>query len=1241
MFSGDSNKMIPQINQGLYSLSGLDAESHLPEFIILEEAKERYFRGSLLNDKKQGFIIIFWLTKNDKNQNIFYLDLFPAFNKNDNLPRRDKEGNDYKSSEYVYSPEPLGGNSGLNHHLFLNIIQNRIQKAYDDNDYKTLEIYKDVYNPQRGKIQLILEKFFGAGIFKGSKKILIHSIRNKSANLNRASVAYNDEYLLMHYFFKNDIRANLQNEYYISRTLPNDLSEKLKAACLDQLPQEIESTKRAVCYSEIMDSQEKNWQIIKNDPVKKITYLLETLCRAIEVEKELVIKDSIKYIENNLLILHPEEKNREKELIQILNKPSEFNAQSAMTAAMNSKNDSITKHFIKYLDNLSPNEILTKLIKENRCMSLDLFFLHNKLYLDKDNLSAVIDAASEGNFEIILTLLRKKGFLKETSKDNSLVKALQKGFFKALQNQNYIEAREICDIFKLEFKKIDHDQSLEKLIENLFYENIKNKRLTEIERSIKNFPNTIFQFVNKDFLHRLAEQGQAKIYKILIKNLPEQHELIQYTNQFLDTFKKSIIINSEINNFERIYEIENEFKHVHSKEIQEQKEKIILNNLNEDVELETLDKLAIFLPALFDKAINQVDSHGNTILIRAIEKNNIEMVRLLINKKINIYQHNSQNENVLIIALKNNNIYLVDLLLEKFINSKLLQSSTGLKDEIYPFLLRIFAVFQTEYILLMIKKIDEILDLDLLFQDKNLMNILVQRLMNDIKFNKEDVEENLKKLKTFSPKLFSRLKQYRNNEGESFWKLMGRENFLSLYDILNSFHFTADDFEDFNDLTNFTIRQFVLDQHYLQANVLIKKYKLEINFENEEKKELSNIIINNFFKNIEQHRFYENSNIKKYFPELCKKAVHYKDSRGFTPLRMYIDSINDPDTFNYYYFALFKDQNINIDAPEGDGLVLIKQALKDKNYNLVSYLIYIGSKIDIKKELVDAILKHIEENNIVKIKQIKRELPDFFNYFLKQKIDSINVVEKCLTTNSFQIIYSLLQGIDITQFDISEIKFRQDDIKQINTILNNVPKERDLKSNRFSAIQVLYEMKSNQFVNCFPNFLLLDSLTNGIYDTLNSSNEKIKLKREESYKKYVENPTNFIEIANNLKNNVLNILKETNTKNTWVERQIKSHITTWETELKIIGSSEIPVVNAQKMQGSADDVDINHNVIETQSAETSEKSQEFSKNQKIKPKNNSMCNKCTSRFFAFLSIKISQGHKVLQQQMSRREHPYF
>jgi ankyrin repeat protein len=313
--------------------------SPIPPLIVTEHAKEVFSNGVLArfeekdNEEKlilgQGCVGIAWLGKNDVGNDVIYMDIYPAFNKDDGRARKKRDGSDYKEGEYVYTNEPMGGYSGRNHEQFLKIIEQRIEDAVNKDKKEELIMYSGMYEINADKkIVINKEKVMGFGVFLGdAKNVVLSNFRFKSTNLNFNSVKYHPDFLLINYFastHSDDINALYTQEYFIRRTLPNALAKAFFLALWNQLQSEdkpinlpIEEDIEYVLEDPVIKF-EKIWEEkYADNPKERIRGLTETLCKFMTQKNTNVpkIKEIMEAIWRNADEIKELDKKQKKEFI--------------------------------------------------------------------------------------------------------------------------------------------------------------------------------------------------------------------------------------------------------------------------------------------------------------------------------------------------------------------------------------------------------------------------------------------------------------------------------------------------------------------------------------------------------------------------------------------------------------------------------------------------------------------------------------------------------------------------------------------------------------------------------------------------------------------------------------------------------------------------------------------------------------------------------------------------------------
>jgi len=336
----------------LFRFTGMP-QGDFPNVILTDESKALFerarFAGSLDIHgnpilRGQGLVGIARLGKNEEKEDVLYIDLIPAFNKDDNRPQSDRYDVKYEEHQYAFTNEPLGGNSGRNHEKLLSILTARIQKAYDLNktqglETKELKKYNGLYTISNEKVVIDKTKLFGFGIFKGDENILLYSFRNKSANLNPFSIEYNPEFLLINYFSPNEINTSFPDEYYIKRSLPVIVSEKIQSSLLNQLPLELKNTRR-LCQQEDVTSFCKDidtiWEKIKNNPIIKNIFLLESLSQFCDMKTSKIekVKEILFYMEKNIQSISHDSKEKNKLFSDLLLSSSQYKSKFILINAI-------------------------------------------------------------------------------------------------------------------------------------------------------------------------------------------------------------------------------------------------------------------------------------------------------------------------------------------------------------------------------------------------------------------------------------------------------------------------------------------------------------------------------------------------------------------------------------------------------------------------------------------------------------------------------------------------------------------------------------------------------------------------------------------------------------------------------------------------------------------------------------------------------------------------------------------
>src|SRR6185437_12895185 len=139
--------------------------------LLTERSKKLFERGR----PGQGYVSLEWVDtviKQDADgkiveERVKYIELAPAFNRDDKLPRSDKNGVPYTDTEMVISDQPRSGNTGTVHPDFIELL-----KGY----------YAGI-DPEKSKRFGSACKF-GGGLAKGlaEDKNLLDKIMNRSTS---------------------------------------------------------------------------------------------------------------------------------------------------------------------------------------------------------------------------------------------------------------------------------------------------------------------------------------------------------------------------------------------------------------------------------------------------------------------------------------------------------------------------------------------------------------------------------------------------------------------------------------------------------------------------------------------------------------------------------------------------------------------------------------------------------------------------------------------------------------------------------------------------------------------------------------------------------------------------------------------------------------------------------------------------------------------------------------------------
>jgi ankyrin repeat protein len=286
----------------------------LPDNVIVTEESKRLFQEATgiipeTPERGQGFATVAWEDINtETNEPVLYIDLVPAFNKEDKRPRQNKDGKPYiiydpekkyTAEEWsrmaVESPENLGQNSGLIHQHAIEVLK------------------------RSGRMPKHIQKknMFGLGVFKGNEIAgdLLAQFRFNSANINPESVRYNEEMICANYYCEPDKNVHLlsadivratANDYRIKRALPKFIAiDLILPALFEQLPCETKHIERTCKMDEIseLNPEEKWWEKNKNNPIEKNIKLMDTLFTAIRINdkpENQLVENILRFVTSNI-----------------------------------------------------------------------------------------------------------------------------------------------------------------------------------------------------------------------------------------------------------------------------------------------------------------------------------------------------------------------------------------------------------------------------------------------------------------------------------------------------------------------------------------------------------------------------------------------------------------------------------------------------------------------------------------------------------------------------------------------------------------------------------------------------------------------------------------------------------------------------------------------------------------------------------------------------------------------------
>ncbi|SRR5579885_1165127 len=243
------------------------------------------------------------------------IDLVPAYNAEDNKTRDKFTVNGETKDYFVVSNEPLGKSTGQVHTDGLRIIG----------------------KGHKGGSNGLMAGF---GIFKGtldkdSQMEFIYQFRNKSFSQNSFAFQYDELYLL----------ANLDQAFYIMRSIPNDISSRIMETLITQLPVNDPTHKRAIRENVAQHLFDAESEYRKSSPEQIKDKLVMNMFAALNDDQLDVIK-RIVALEPRVISSDPDNPMTLKELGLSIN--AEYIGQTLLSVA---------------LDKKKPRKILEELIK--------------------------------------------------------------------------------------------------------------------------------------------------------------------------------------------------------------------------------------------------------------------------------------------------------------------------------------------------------------------------------------------------------------------------------------------------------------------------------------------------------------------------------------------------------------------------------------------------------------------------------------------------------------------------------------------------------------------------------------------------------------------------------------------------------------------------------------------------------------------------------------------------------------
>jgi ankyrin repeat protein len=685
----------------LFRYSKLESKSNdFPTIILTEEAKAFFNRAVLegsLDTKGvplqygQGLVGIAWVGKNDKKEEVVYIDLLPAFNKNDNLFKKDKHGVEYKEHEYAYTDELMGGNSGRNHEKLLSIITARIQSAYDLQNSDVLAKYDGLYIIQDNKVLIDKRKLFGFGIFKGDEKTLLHSIRYNSTNLNPHSIQYNPEFLLLYYFLPDEVIDDNAyiHEYFIKRHLPLSVCNNIMSALLQGLPLEDKHTSRSIKTDMNNEFQVSvnSWLQIKDNPEEKAKLLLETLVRFCYMETPKIekIKEIIFYMRQNIQSISLDPTQQNTLLSELLDTPPAkisageftFRDKTAWELVIDNNYTEIMHFLADVLNDSVLEQALLYAIDKNH---IDIIYLLLQKNIITDRLritNALIDSIEKGNVELSEIFKNKECYLEAPELllhhvSKGLTEVVRKGDYR--QFNKIIKEHKELDLMEQE----DYREGIDEILFDHFNENIKCGDLHNLMQMEAEFPE-FFQTFTLD-KEEEAKETSEEYKSINLAIFYAQDNVLTYLMNahfhFLSVETKTLLLEECLKN--KITELMQELEY---EEVQK-----VLNEMDAEVgknymleqfwhcvssSLDNLKELRKYFPEIYLEFLSDTNEYDQTPLLLTINHKRHDIIAYLLEEKNNaVNVRNGINLTPLMLAAVNADLNSIQLLIQHGANTE-------------------------------------------------------------------------------------------------------------------------------------------------------------------------------------------------------------------------------------------------------------------------------------------------------------------------------------------------------------------------------------------------------------------------------------------------------------------------------------------------------------------------------------------------------------------------------------------